>query len=137
MPSYHRQYGTSPVFVINNPSITSGGIWIHDIANRNKEALKYIQSGGLNHTTITNNSTSNIVFYPNQQREGWLIPANTIRTYSPQDMVSLTSFTIEEKTGSSIGVGEITINTQRVGADSESMMQRVHSHLFGPEGDLI
>lgn len=123
----------SPRFVKRNTAtIAANGKLVLDFMREDESSKKY---GPFNQMTVTNDSSSNIFVWKNQDsNDKVLVVAGTIKTLDKTSMPGLWSVTIEELEGASISANLITVEVQKEVVDTDKVISGVVGWLFGKAG---
>lgn len=128
--SYSRNFEASPSFQWSNASqITTGATLTVSWETYNTSSQKYLP---FNFTRIVNNSSEDIIFYPQQDsNQSYTIPSGTIITIDKRSIPAIDKFSIKNNGAGNVGAGEIIINNSREGQSTDSIVERLHERLFG------
>lgn len=133
--SYGRQFQVSPLQPFSNASsILANGLMLVDLeadapdGGVTGQALKY---SPFNNCRIVNNSSNDIICYPNQQRaQGILIPSSTSTTLDNSAVKGFSSVLIENVGSGTITSKQIRVLLWKDTVTSESIIKRLHQGLF-------
>lgn len=131
--NYNRRF-KSPVFSFAlNTTVTANSTFLFDYHRDNLATEKY---GSFNYCRVANTSTSEIIIYPNQNRNaGISVPAGTITTIDEQTVASTSSLLIENVGSSSITSNQVRIQVWKDRTDIQSIASNLHKRFFSNEPD--
>jgi hypothetical protein len=132
--SYKRKYQASPIYSYNAGAITAGSHVILDFENDNPEngtasaVRKYIP---FNLTVVTNTSSQPVLFYPNQQAGGHIIPASSSRSFDKTVLPQLYSCKLKNNGSGNISDKQLYVTVSHQQYDSDDLIASLHKKLTG------
>lgn len=129
--NYQRVF-KSPIFRFSNASsIATSGRYLIDYYESNSSMQKY---GSFNYIRVVNNSSEDILVYPNQDTsQGQLIPANQTTTFDETVIQATTSLLIENVGSGTISASQITVHIWKDRTDVESIASNLHAKFYSNE----
>lgn len=135
--TYQREFESSPSFQWTNAgTILTTKDFNVSWESQDANSIKYLP---FNFTRIINNSSYDIIFYPNQDANNPItVPSGTIQSIDKRTLPAVHSFKIKNNGTGSITAGQIVITNSREGQTGDSIVERLHKRLFNklPKGQL-
>lgn len=125
--SYRRVYSESPFFEDNIGILTTLSSTVRDLEIEHPSSLKYLP---LSNIRITNNSTENIAFYPNQSTVAINIPAGTIISFDKLAIGGIRSYKLTNLSATDTSANEIKISCWKEGIEVDTAFRKMHEAFF-------
>ena len=128
--NYERTHGVSPIFnFTNSAEISTTESLLFDFYQDTPETEKY---GAFDSISITNNSNSTLLMYPNQQRDRAIsIPANTIITFDRKTIPALRSVEFNNSdTSNAVAINELRFEIWKEGIVVDNVLKNIHKSIF-------
>ena len=127
--SYYRKYEDSPNFYKNIGSITAGDTKLTDIETEFPNVVKFLP---ITNVQIINGSSVDIIFYPNQRSNGFVIPSSTSQVFDRRSLGGgVRSWKItNSSTTTDINDKEVEVNFWREGIAMDRAFQQLHKAFF-------
>ena len=124
---YRRSYQASPFYEFSNDAITTTSSWLIDIGEDKPEAKKHLP---FSNVRIVNNSSENVVFFPNQRNEGVNIPSGTIISFDKMSIEGLNSLKFTNLGANTISANQLKITIWREGVEIDGAFQKMHKAFY-------
>lgn len=131
---YERQNEASPPFRFSIGAIAAGAFTVVSFETSDRTTQKYLP---FNFVIITNNSSADLVVYPNQNTAtgGIDVPAGTVYISAPEEIPAISSVRIDNIEASTAVVsGEVRVTAQRKAVDTQRMVASIHRKIFKMAG---
>lgn len=125
--NYARTYEASPHFQWENAELTASSSDVVSWESYSLTSKKYLP---FDYTRIVNNGESDIMFYPNQSKNGIFIPKGTIYSADARSIPAISSFKITNVGSTTLTAGKVIITNHRDGQTTDSIIERLHKRLF-------
>ena len=126
--AYRRTYEASPFFRFLNAEISTSGFWFIDIAEQNTKSQKWLP---LTNVRIANNSSQDIAIFPNQTKEGMIIPAGTILTFDRKTVPAINSLKIQNlNTTTVISAEKLDITFWKEAVEFDQAFSEMHKAFY-------
>ena len=125
--SYYREYEASPPFPNNNPEIIVSGEWAIDYNIAHPISQKHLP---LTTLKINNSSTSAISLHINHNKDGYMIPAGAVITFSKGTITPIWGWTVKNLSAAVIPAEKINIEAWKEAVEISDAFRKLHKAIY-------
>lgn len=142
--TYEREFGNSPFYKFINDGSVQGSITqatsvtstvplVVDLETGYPSSMKY---GAMNTVQIQNGSSSDLIFYPNQDRnQGYPVSAGTTITFKPQDIPAFRTALVFTSSGTAT-TSQIRVTCWKSGITQDDIARMQFESMYKKGGML-
>jgi len=125
--NYYRTYDASPIYTFQNASLATNEEWLIDIAEDKPDARKFLP---LTNVQFTNNSSSDVYIYINQNRNNAkIIPAGVSITFDRSVIPAINSL-IVKNVGTAMTASTFEVSIWKQGVVVDEAFRQLHKAFY-------